>query len=234
MSSYREIAKLVGEFVAAEVAPAAAEIDRHDIHVVDGERGPAPRLDALFKKIKELDLHGLNLPRELGGMNAPMMLYFINSEMFARGDVSVMAHHGFHGGMAMAMLMFSLYEGSSELDVANGKVVKTRWAKEIAEIARGDAWGAWTSPSGRGQRHGAAPLSWEQDDAGNWFVTGQRSSSPPSRQIPFRDRADRGRQWSPDDRGWLAGLSMSSCHPPGRQAGRDPRSIEEKLGHHGS
>ena len=38
------------------------------------------------------------MPRELGGMNCPLLLYMINSEMMGRADVSVMAHHGFHGG----------------------------------------------------------------------------------------------------------------------------------------
>ena len=61
----------------------------------------------------ELDLHGMGLPRELGGMNCPMILYFMGSELMARADVSVMAHFGFHGGIAMAMLWFSCLEGTT-------------------------------------------------------------------------------------------------------------------------
>ena len=86
-------------------------------------------------------LHGLNVPRELGGMNAPLLLYFVNNELFARADVSVMAHHGFHGGTAMAMLVFSLYEGSTEFD-GRGRIVKTRWETPIREIVSGRAWGS--------------------------------------------------------------------------------------------
>ena len=70
----------------------------------------------------------------------PFLLYFVNSELFARADASVMAHFGFHGGTAMAMLVFSLLEGTTELD-ARGGIVKTRWQDEIREIASGRAWG---------------------------------------------------------------------------------------------
>src|SRR6185295_3735418 len=101
-----------------------------------------PRLATIFSKMAELDLFGLTLPRELGGTNAPLLLYFINSELLARADVSVMTHHGFHGGIAMAMLVLSLLEGSTQIEPQTGRVVKTRWSREIADIASGRAWGS--------------------------------------------------------------------------------------------
>ena len=116
---YREIAELVGEFSANEIAPHAAEIDRHGVELVDGEAVQAPAMDAIFRKIAGLGLHGMTLPRGLGGMNCPLLLYFMNSEMMGRADVSVLAHHGFHAGMAMAMLIFSIREGSTEIDPEN-------------------------------------------------------------------------------------------------------------------
>ena len=53
-----------------------------------------------------------------------------------------MAHYGFHGGIAMAMLVLSMLEGTTELDPTTGRIVKTRWRDEIAEIAAGGAWGS--------------------------------------------------------------------------------------------
>ncbi|HXI58256.1 MAG TPA: acyl-CoA dehydrogenase family protein, partial [Polyangia bacterium] len=87
LAFYREIAEMVGEFVAEEIAPHVAEIDREGILFKDGEATFPPRLEAISRKIGELGLHGMNLPRELGGMNAPMLLYFINAELLARADV---------------------------------------------------------------------------------------------------------------------------------------------------
>ena len=50
----------------------------------------------------------MNLPRELGGQNCPMMLYMIQTELFTRADTSVTTHFSFHGGIAMALLLFSI------------------------------------------------------------------------------------------------------------------------------
>ena len=65
----------------------------------------------------------------------------MDAEMMARADVSAMAHHSFHGGIAMAALVFSALEGSSDIDPVTGRINETRWRKAITEIASGEAWG---------------------------------------------------------------------------------------------
>ena len=100
---YRQVAEMIGEFVATEIAPHVAAIDHEGVRLEDGEAIVPAKLDEIFEKIKGLELHGMCLPRELGGMNAPLLLYLINTELFGRADVSIMAHYGFHGGMAAAM-----------------------------------------------------------------------------------------------------------------------------------
>src|SRR4051794_3457662 len=72
VSFYRAVATLIGELAAEEVAPAAAEIDREGVRFASGEASFPPRLAGIFQRVSELGLHGMNLPRELGGMNAPM------------------------------------------------------------------------------------------------------------------------------------------------------------------
>ncbi|MGB5286481.1 MAG: acyl-CoA dehydrogenase family protein, partial [Polyangiales bacterium] len=89
---YRDIIEMFGQFTAEEIKPYEKEIDEKGVEFVDGEVVFPERLAGIFERIKELDLHGLPIPRELGGMNAPMMLYFMNSELMARADVYAMAH----------------------------------------------------------------------------------------------------------------------------------------------
>src|SRR5690606_11728306 len=172
---YRSVMEMVGELAANEIAPHAAEIDREGVRMVDGEVAMSARMRAIFGRIEELGLHGLVVPRELGGMNAPLIVYSINSELLARADVSTMAHHGFHGGMAMAAIFFSILEGSSRFDPEKGQIVETRFREMVEEIVRGEAWGCMdiTEPDA-GSDMGALRTVGEQDEHGNWFVTAEK------------------------------------------------------------
>jgi hypothetical protein len=238
---YRDIAEMVGQFVAEEVAPHTAEIDRQGTELVDGEAVPGPRMQKIFAQIRELDLHWLNLPRELGGMNCPLLLYFVNTELLARADVSVMAHHGFHGGMALALLIFSIREGTTTFE--DGKIVQTRFRAEIDEIARGDAWGCMdiTEPNA-GSDMAALRTVGEQDEHGNWFVTGEKIFITSGHAKYHFVIARTEKTANPTDSVFagLGGLSffMVPAYEEDAQGKRKRIAtldrIEEKLGHHGS
>lgn len=175
VETYRDVADLVGEFVANEVAPHSAQIDHEKVGLENGEAVTPSRLQGIYDQIKEMELHAMCLPRELGGMNSPLLLYFLTSEMIGRADVSVMAHHGFHGGMAAAMLMFSIREGTTKVDHETGVILETRFERYIREIASGEAWGCMdiTEPDA-GSDMARLRSKAEQDEDGNWFVTGQK------------------------------------------------------------
>ena len=237
---YRDMAEMVGKFCADEIAPHAAEIDRVGVHLgEDGEAVQPEPMDRIFARIKELELHCLALPRELGGMNCPLLLYFINSEVMARADVSVMAHHGFHGGMAMAMLVFSLREGTTKFD--GHRITETRFREFIDEIARGDAWGCMdiTEPDA-GSDMARLRAVGEQDEDGNWYVTGQKIfiTSGHGKYHFVIARTEKAEGDGP-----LAGLGgLSFFLVPTYEEDEDGNRtrivsldrVEEKLGHHGS
>ncbi len=238
---YRDIIEMFGEFVATEIKPYEKEIDEKGVELVDGEVVFPERLAGIFEKIKELDLHGLPVPRELGGMNAPILLYFLNSELMARADVSVMAHHGFHAGIAMAALVFSAHEGSSDVDPATGKINETRWKEIIAEIASGEAWGCMdiTEPDA-GSDMAALRTVGEQDEDGNWYVTGEKIFIT-SGHGKYHFVIARTEESDPEDpMSGLNGLSMFlvKTYEDGDDGSRNRTvqisRVEEKLGHHGS
>jgi 3-(methylthio)propanoyl-CoA dehydrogenase len=238
---YDDILQMVGEFVAEEMAPRAAAIDRQGVALVDGEVRFPPELDALFDRIRELDLHGMCLPRELGGMNVPLLIYFLNTEVMGRADVSAMAHHSFHGGMAMAMLAFSIQEGSTEVDDA-GRIIATRWADYIGEIARGDAWGCMdiTEPDA-GSDMGRLRAVGEQDERGQWYVTGEKIFITSGHGKYHFVIARTEKPGDDDDpMAGLKGLSMFLVPTYTEDAEGNRKRIvplarvEEKMGHHGS
>ena len=175
VSAYQDILQMVGSFAAEEVAPHAPAIDRKGVKMKDGEAVLPPEMDAIFAKIKDLDLHALALPREVGGVNCPMLVHFMVTEILARAEVSVMAHYNFHSGIALSLLMYSVQEGSTGFDRATHSITGTRFSAEIAEILRGDAFGSMdiTEPDA-GSDMGALKSRGEQDEHGNWFVTGQK------------------------------------------------------------
>ncbi len=238
---YRDIMEMFGQFTAEEIKPYEREIDEKGVEFVDGEVVFPERLAGIFEKIKDLDLHGLPIPRELGGMNAPMMVYFMNSELMARADVSTMGHHGFHAGMAMGALVFSALEGSSKVDPKTGRINETRWRTMIEEIAAGEAWGCMdiTEPDA-GSDMAALRAVGEQDDDGNWYVTGEKIfiTSGHGKYHFVVARTEDGD--ADDPTGGLNALSMFLV-PTYEEDAEGNRTrivqlsrVEEKLGHHGS
>ena len=174
-------------------------------------------------------------------MNAPLLVYMLAGEMFSRADVSVMTHHSFHGGMALAMLLFSVMEGSTEIDLETMTMKKTRFQKEIEEIVSGQAWGSMdiTEPDA-GSDMGALRTKAEQDEDGNWFVTGEKTfiTSGHGKYHFVIARSEETKD--PDDPfAGLAGLSfflvpLWEDTPEGRKYyGRVDR-LEDKIGHKNS
>lgn len=243
---YGEVLDLVGEFAADRIAPHAAAIDRGGVVYDAGDVTFPEPLASVFDALHELELHGLCVPRELGGQNAPVLVYFINAELMARADVSVMSHHSFHGGIAMALLAWSIQEGTTEFaiseDGAAGRIAKTRFEEAIREIAAGQAWGSMdlTEPDA-GSDLAALRAVGEQDADGAWFVTGQKvfiTSGHGKYHIVIARTEAAG---DPDDP--FAGLGgLSTFLVPAWTEGDDGQRrwlatverVEEKLGHHGS
>jgi alkylation response protein AidB-like acyl-CoA dehydrogenase len=239
---FREIAETVGDFVATEIAPHTAEIDRGGVIFENGEARFPPRAQAIFDQIKQLELHGLCVPRELGGLNAPMALYYLVSEMFGRADVSIMAHHGFHGGMAAAALMFSAREGTTKFDPKTGAITETRFRQMIDEIVKGQSWGCMdiTEPDA-GSDMARLRAVGEQDENGNWLVTGQKIFITSGHGKWHFVIARTEKVTNEDDpMAGLKGLSMFLVPTyedlPGGKRKRivTLERVEEKLGHHAS
>jgi hypothetical protein len=242
VSSYRDMAEMVGRFTADDVAPTGVAIDREEFKIENGEAVLPARMNALFDRIKGLDLHWMCVPRELGGMNSPLLLYFINTEMFARADVSITAHHSFHGGIALALLIFSIREGSTKFE--GSQITETRFKDAIEEVARGDAWGTMciTEPDA-GSDMAQLRATGEQDEQGNWFVTGQKIfiTSGHGKYHFVIARTEKAPADAHDNPlAGLGGLSfflVPAWHED--EHGRRHRTvtldrIEHKLGHHGS
>ena len=173
---YKEILNLVGQFSSDQIAPRAREIDETKVKYRDGEVELSQAKREVFAGLKDLQLHGMTLPRELGGLNVPLTVYMTNNELISRADASCTSHYAFHCGIAMALLVYSIWEGTTEFSESGPiEFSKTRFAEAIQEIASGEAWGSMdiTEPDA-GSDMGKLRTRAEQDEDGNWTVTGQK------------------------------------------------------------
>ncbi len=237
---YVSVLDMLGEFAAKEIAPKARQIDTEHPWIEDGVVHFPPVLENIFSKMKELEAHGMCVPRSLGGMNCPFTLLLCCIEMIGRGDVSVAAHFGFHGGMAMATLLMSVLEGTTEFDRERFEIKDTRFRKMIEEIVAGDAWGSMdiTEP-GAGSDMGAIRARGLMAPDGSWRVTGEKifitSGHAKYHYVIARTEDAKG----DDALGGLKGLSMFLVpafeeKDGGRVKLARFEALEDKLGHHGS
>jgi alkylation response protein AidB-like acyl-CoA dehydrogenase len=238
---FTEILGLLGGFAGSEIAPRWRELDNEPPVLKDGEVVMPPVQEEIFDQLKELEVHGMCLPRELGGLACPLLVMQISNELMARADVSVCAHNGFHGGIAMAMLAYSIHEGTTEFDVERGRISRTRFQEAIEEIRSGEAWGSMdiTEPDA-GSDMGAIRCRGMQADDGTWRVTGPKiyitSGHGKHHFVIARTEAA-----GPDPLDGLKGLSMFlvKAFEDDPETGKRTRystidALEEKLGHHAS
>ena len=237
---YKSALEMVGEFSANEVAPHSEAIDRQHPYLENGEVVFSPVLQEVMDKINDLQMHGMCLPRELEGMNCPYLLVLLTTELFARADVSVAAHVGFHGGMALAGLVFSIIEGSTEFDPDAVQIKSTRFADMISDIAAGNAWGSMdiTEPNA-GSDMGALTTRGVLEADGQWYLTGNKifitSGHAKYHFVVAKTEASTGG----DALSGLKELSMVLVKAYDDINGERVRyawfdKLEDKLGHHGS
>jgi hypothetical protein len=142
----------------------------------------------------------------------------------------------------MALLLFSITEGTTTYDEETGAVLETRFGEAIEEIRRGDAWGSMdiTEPDA-GSDMAKLRCVGKQDDAGNWTVSGQKIFITSGHGKYHFVIARTEKNESPDDA--FAGLGgLSFFMVPGYEDLPDGTRkrivtvdrLEEKMGHHGS
>ena len=172
---YQDILDLMGTISADEIAPRWPELDQAHSVLKDGEVITAPVVNEIFDQLREIGFAGLSLPRELGGMNAPLLVFQLVTELIARADTSICAHASFHGGIALAALSYSIKEGSVTFEQDPPRITGTPYMEMIEEIVAGEAWGSMdiTEP-GAGSDMAAMRTRGEQLEDGSWVVTGQK------------------------------------------------------------
>jgi alkylation response protein AidB-like acyl-CoA dehydrogenase len=234
---YDEVVSLVGDLSANKIAPQAAAIDREGAHLVKGEVTTPKAMAAIEKAFAEAGFFGMTVPRELGGSNTPLAVYFACTELVSRADVSLLTTLGFYGGTAMALLAYSINEGSAKPGAAGRMLESTRFDKEIREIVEGKNWGCMvlTEPD-CGSDLGAIRTTGTLRD-GKWYLNGNKifiTSGHGEYEIVLARTEPKSNEGL-----GLKGLSLFFVRRHLERGGKRVDNVridkvEEKLGHHGS
>jgi 3-(methylthio)propanoyl-CoA dehydrogenase len=234
--TYLTMLEEIGRFVACEVAPRIETIDAEGTKLVDGEVVVAKGSQEIFEMIDDMGLFGISMPREVGGMNCPMIVYFTLGELIARADCGTMTHFSFYGGVGMALLAYGVREGTLELE--DGKLKSVRFQKQIEEMASGEHWGAMdlTEPDA-GSDLSAIRTRAVQNEQGEWRLNGEKifiTSGHGQHHLVLAKTSD--------PTGDQTGLECLSLFLVPRVIERDGKTIhnikvtkvEKKLGHNSS
>jgi alkylation response protein AidB-like acyl-CoA dehydrogenase len=248
MEVYREIMEQVGHYAGHEIAPRAEALDRNGARLEGGKVVMPPELDQIFDGFREMELFGLTVPRHLGGLNAAMALSFILNEVIGRADVSVMTHFGFHGPIAMALLVYSAREGSMQAG-PGGWIGPSRFDDAVRSIVAGRAWGTMelTEPWA-GSDLAAIRTTGRRGPDGKWRISGQKSFITSGHGqyhlvlAKTEESALGAAEAAGEESSPMAGLAALSLFLVPAKVDKDGQQVdnvrlervEEKLGHHAS
>lgn len=170
---YHEFLQSLGEFIAEKIDPKVYLLDEQHPVMENGEMLDAPAMREFISGLAEMGAMALPFSRHVGGYNLPWLVTNAVTEMCARADASLMTYYSFFSALGMAFQFFSLDEGSFKAE--NGKLVSTRFDKQMSDLAQGKTCGAMclTEPQA-GSDLSAINTIAKKDKDGYWYLTGQK------------------------------------------------------------
>lgn len=161
VSTWREVLEAAGRYIAAEIAPRAAQVDEIGVIRQDGRIRLSKPMEADLRGLAELGLAAPGVPPEYGGAGLPFTVNMILAEMLARADLAAQVQHGI-GWSSPAALIERF--GSEEQ--------KRRYLPRFAE---GEITGAvaMTEPQA-GSDVGRIATTATPGDDGRWILRGRK------------------------------------------------------------
>ena len=212
LDSYDKVLLMVGEICGELIAPRAESVDLIGASFDNGTVEYAPGTRENLKNLRQAALSGVMIPRRYGGLNMPVTIYTMMTEMVSRADASLQNLFGLQD------IAETIYRFGSE----------DQRLRYLPRFAAGEVDGAMalTEPEA-GSDLQAVQLKAHFDTAANtWILNGMKRfiTNGCAQVLLVLARSEEG---SRDGRG----LSMFLCEKCPQLI---VRRIEDKLGIHGS
>ncbi len=213
--NYLDILEVVGDICAGPIFERSRQIDQEGHVCENGDVTMNPLVLENMNDFKEMNLMGISLPYEYGGLNMPQTAKIAIIEMVSRADASLMT-------------MVGLQDIAETIDDFGSELQKEKY---IPELAAGDATGAMvlTEPDFGSDLQSVKTIATppeDGDESSVWHINGTKRfiTNGNGTTLLVLARSESG---TSDGRG----LSMFVCQ---KDETINIDRIEEKLGIHGS
>lgn len=212
MENYKKVLEVVGDISGNFIEPRSKDVDLEGAHYKEGDVEYAKGTQENLNELAKADLMGMVLPRRFGGLNFPMIIYIMATEIIARADASMMN-------------LFGLQDIGEMISRYGNEEQKMRY---LPKFSSGEYTGAMalTEPDA-GSDLQSVKLQAYQNEKGEWFLRGVKRFITNGNANVHLVLA-RSEPGTKDGRG----LSMFVCLRDDKTV--VVRRIENKLGIHGS
>ena len=211
IENYKRILEITDEVSRNIIEPNSESVDQEGPHLVDGRMVYASKTFENLDATRKAGLWGISMPRRFGGLNLPITVFSMLSEIVSAAD------SGFQNIWSLQSCIDTLYEfGSPE-----------QQAKYIPRICAGETMSMDLTEPDAGSDLQRVMLKATQDADGTWRLNGVK------RFITNGD-SDIHLVLARSEAGTRDGRGLSMFIYDKRDGGVDVRHIEHKLGIHGS
>lgn len=211
LDNYRRVLEVIGEICAENIEPRSREVDEAGPHFENGKVTYHPLTQENLKNLAQAGVMGVMLPHKYGGLNFPVTIYTMMTEMVSRADASLQNLFGLQD-IAETICEF----GTEEQRQAY-----------LPRFATGEFDGSMdlTEPDSGSDLQSVRLKAWQDQKTGQWYLNGmKRFITNGCAQVHLV--LARSEENSSDGRG----LSMFICDACPQLV---VRRIENKLGIHG-
>ena len=211
IENYKRLLDITDDVSRNIIEPNSESVDQEGPHLVDGRMVYASKTFENLDATRKAGLWGISMPRRFGGLNLPITVFSMLSEIVSAAD------SGFQNIWSLQSCIDTLYEfGSPE-----------QQAKYIPRICAGETMSMDLTEPDAGSDLQRVMLKATQDADGTWRLNGVK------RFITNGD-SDIHLVLARSEAGTRDGRGLSMFIYDKRDGGVDVRHIENKLGIHGS
>ena len=211
LDNFNRVLSVVGEICGDNIEPRSRTVDREGPHFANGVVTYHPLTQANLEDLRKADVSGVMLEHRFGGLNFPVSVYTMMTEMVSRADASLQN-------------LFGLQDIAETIAEFGSEEQKQQY---LPKFAQGLVDGSMdlTEPDYGSDLQAVKLRAWQDEKTGQWYLNGmKRFITNGCAQVHLV--LARSEEGTSDGRG----LSMFICEACPQLV---VRRIEDKMGIHG-